>query len=183
MQQGDSLTAPYGAFLSWENTWHAYGNLQSYALLNAADLLGENKYLNAGLFEIDHFYSWLLSKKLINTFEISKNNNVIQVYNEKEFDQIAYGIEPMFFAAVQAYKITHNDKYADIAGHFASWLLGSNAGRAIMYDSKTGRGYDGLAAGGVVNKNSGAESTIEALLILQQVDKNDAIKKAMNSYR
>src|SRR5688572_16507921 len=58
MQQGDSLTAPYGAFLSWENTWHAYGNLQSYALLNAADLLGDNKYLNAGLFEIDHFYSW-----------------------------------------------------------------------------------------------------------------------------
>jgi hypothetical protein len=182
MQQGDSLTAPYGAILSWENTWHAYGSLQSYALLLAADFLDENTYRAAGLSEIDHFYSRLLSNKIINSFEIAKNNESIQVYNEKEFDQIVYGISPLFFAALQAYTVTHNDKYADMAGHFAAWLFGANAGHVVMYDSTTGRCYDGLSSGGVVNKNSGAESTVEALLILQQVEKNDAIKKAMNSY-
>jgi hypothetical protein len=182
MQQGDSLTAPYGAILSWENTWHAYGSLQSYALLLAADFLHEDIYRDAGLSEIDHFYSRLLSNKLINSFEISKNNESTQVYNEKEFDQIAYGISPMFFGALQAYTVTHNDKYADMAGHFASWLLGANAGHVTMYDSKTGRCYDGLGSGGVVNKNSGVESTVEALLVLQQVEKNDLIKKAMKSY-
>jgi hypothetical protein len=31
VHQKDSL--PNGAFLSWENLWHAYGNMQSYALL------------------------------------------------------------------------------------------------------------------------------------------------------
>ena len=182
MQQGDSLTSPYGAFLSWENTWHAYGNIQSYALLRAAEFLGENSCRDAALMEINHFYSRLLSNKLINSFEISKKNESIQVYNEKEFDQIAYGISPMFFAALQAYTATRDNKYADMAGHFASWLFGANAGHAIMYDSKTGRCYDGLTSGGVVNKNSGVESTIEALLMLQQVEKNEAIKKAMNSY-
>jgi hypothetical protein len=30
---------PYGAFLSWENTWHAYGNLQAYALMQAGNFL------------------------------------------------------------------------------------------------------------------------------------------------
>ena len=183
MQQGDSLTSPYGASLSWENIWHAYGNIQSYALLNAADVLDDDKYLNAGLFEIDHFYSWLLTNKMINSFEVSKYNNLINVYNVKEFDQIIYGIEPMFFAALQAYNMTHNNKYADMAGRFAAWLLGTNAGKVLMYDPTTGRGYDGMGADGVVNKNSGAESTIEALLILQQAEKNDAIKEAMNSYR
>src|SRR6185503_9320952 len=35
MQQGDAVNFPYGAFLSWENTWHAYGSDQAYALLKA----------------------------------------------------------------------------------------------------------------------------------------------------
>lgn len=39
MQQGDATHFPYDAFLSWENTWHAYGNLQSYALMIAGDFL------------------------------------------------------------------------------------------------------------------------------------------------
>ena len=39
MQQGDATHFPYNAFLSWENTWHAYGNLQAYALMIAGDFL------------------------------------------------------------------------------------------------------------------------------------------------
>ncbi|HSB91483.1 MAG TPA: hypothetical protein VLC28_00135 [Flavitalea sp.] len=183
MQQGDSVAAPYGAFLSWENTWHAYGNIQSYALIHAADFLNDTQYLNSALTEIDHFYSWQLANKLINSFEISKGGQAIQLLNVKEFDQIAYGIEPMFFAALEAFRVTHNAKYADMAGHIAAWLFGGNAGNARMYDEKTGRCFDGLSSGGAVNKNAGAESTIEALLILQQVERSPEIKKAMNAYR
>ena len=41
MQQGDATHIPYGAFLSWENTWHAYGNDQAYALLKAGMFLND----------------------------------------------------------------------------------------------------------------------------------------------
>ena len=35
MQKGDSDNYPYGAFMSWQNLWHAWGNNQAYALLKA----------------------------------------------------------------------------------------------------------------------------------------------------
>ena len=43
------------------------------------------------------------------------------------------------------------------------WFSGQNAVNVVMYDSTTGRTFDGIGENGV-NRNSGAESTIEALL-------------------
>ena len=48
MQQGDATNYPYGAFLSWENTWHAYGNDQAYALLKAGAFLNDPQYTSKG---------------------------------------------------------------------------------------------------------------------------------------
>ncbi len=39
-----------------------------------------------------------------------------------------------------------------------------------MYSLSTGRCYDGIISSGNVNRNAGAESTIEALLTLQKVE-------------
>ena len=51
------------------------------------------------------------------------------------------------------------------------WFTGNNDANFVMYDSNTGRGYDGLnGVTGKVNRNSGAESTIEALLAIQAVE-------------
>src|SRR6476469_827979 len=44
MQQGDSSHFPYGAFLSWENTLHAYACDQAYVLLKDAKLLNDPQY-------------------------------------------------------------------------------------------------------------------------------------------
>ena len=63
------------------------------------------------------------------------------------------------------YKETGQNKYADYAGHLAAWFLGANHAGAIVYDSSTGICFDALSATGP-NLNSGAESTIEALLSL-----------------
>ncbi len=52
-----------------------------------------------------------------------------------------------------------------------------------MYDITTGRCYDGIIGKDSINYNSGAESTIEALLTLQMVEKVPAIKKAFNNYK
>lgn len=182
MQQGDATHVPYGAFLSWENTWHAYGNDQAYALLKAGIFLNESSYTSAALTEVDNFYPWLLQNGLKASFVATNNGNSIQLTNQLSYDQIAYGISPMVFAAVEAYKETGMSKYADLAGHLAAWFLGANDRNENMYSIATGRGYDGLSATGI-NMNSGAESTIEALLTMEIVEANPAVRTALNTYK
>jgi hypothetical protein len=183
MQAGDATQYPYGSFLSWENTWHAYGNLQAFALLKASAFLNDSQYKTQALNEIDNFYSWLLANGMQSSFSISHNGSTYQKLTENKYDQIAYGIEPMVSAAAEAFKQTGQDKYADMSGHLAAWLLGANDAGTNMYDRTTGRGYDGLGAGSSVNRNSGAESTIEALLTLQITDAVPAIKAALYKYK
>ena len=183
MQQGDATHNPYACFLSWENTWHAYGNLQAYALLKAGAFLNNAQYTTKAMAEIDNFYTSQLQNGFKNSFELTKNGDVFQTINDKDFDQIAYGIEPMVFAATEAYKITGDGKYADIAGHLAAWFLGANAASTNMYDVATGRCYDGISSASNVNHNSGAESTIEALLTMEKVEANAAVKTALNKYK
>ena len=133
MQQGDATNYPYGAFLSWENTWHAYGNDQAYALLKAGAFLNDPQYTSKGLAEVDNFYPWLLQNGLKSSFVVANNGSGIQLTSEKSFDQIAYGIRPMVFAAIEAYRLTGQDKYADIAGHLSAWFLGANDAGKNMY--------------------------------------------------
>jgi hypothetical protein len=40
-----------------------------------------------------------------------------------------------------------------------------------MYDASTGRCFDGIGSSSDVNKNSGAESTIEALWAFQKIER------------
>ena len=182
MQQGDATHIPYGAFLSWENTWHAYGNDQAYALLNAGIFLNDPVYTSAALSEVDNFYPWLLQNGLKASFVVANNGSGIQLSNVLSYDQIAYGIRPMVFAAIEAYKITTLAKYADEAGHLAAWFLGANDLNQKMYDVTTGRGYDGLSSTSV-NINAGAESTIEALLTMEKVESYPDVKAALDKYK
>ncbi len=182
MQQGDATHIPYGAFLSWENTWHAYGNDQAYSLLKAGIFLNDQSYTSAALLEVDNFYPWLLQNGLRASFVVANNGTGIQLSSELSYDQIAYGIRPMVFAAIEAYKVTGLAKYADMAGHLAAWFLGANDINQNMYDITTGRGYDGLSSTGI-NINAGAESTIEALLTMERVESYPAVKAALDKYK
>jgi hypothetical protein len=182
MQQGDATHIPYGTFLSWENTWHAYGNDQAYALLKAGIFLNNPAYTSAALSEVDNFYPWLLQNGLKASFVVANNGSGIQLSNILSYDQIAYGIRPMVFAAIEAYKVTGLAKYADVAGHLAAWFLGANGLYKNMYDVTTGRCYDGLSSTSV-NINAGAESTIEALLTMERVEDYPAVKAALDTYK
>src|SRR4051794_29236579 len=93
MQVGDASTYPYGCFLSWENTWHAYGNLQSYALMKASAFLNDDTYKTKALVEVNNFYSWLLQHGYKSSFALTKSGNIYQTSNDKDYDQIAYNIE------------------------------------------------------------------------------------------
>lgn len=183
MQHGDAAHFPYSCFLSSGNTWHAYGNDQASALFKAGIFLKDTSYINRAMAEVNNFYPWLLKNGIKNSFDIGFDGNVFTVANTKEFEQIAYGIRPMVFAAIDAYIISGDEKYADMAGHLAAWFLGKNSAGMNMFSISTGRCYDAINTGNNVNKNSGAESTIEALLTMQQVNNYPSAKAAMDKYK
>lgn len=180
MQEGDERNFPYSAFMSWENTWHAWGNAQSYSLLKAYEITRNEKYLNSALNEMDRFYMYALGKKFFNEFSIKKENGKTVPDTEKKFSQIAYGIRPMVYAAVKGAELTGDEKYSKLAAEIAAWFFGNNPANAQMYSSQNGVCFDGVISEKEVNKNSGAESTIEALLSLLAIESNSIAKNKLN---
>ncbi len=183
MQVGDSSHFPYSCILSWQNTWHGYGADQAYALLKTGLFLHDNSYTAKAMSQINYFFSWLLTNGMQSSFVVSANNGAVQLTSEATYDQIAYGIRPLVFAAIEAYVQTNDAKYADIAGHLAAWFLGNNAASKSMYSAATGICYDGLSSPTNINTNSGAESTIEALLTMERVEMYPAVLAALNKYK
>jgi hypothetical protein len=170
MQAGDARHFPYGAHLSWRNQWHAWGSDQAYALLLAGQKLGRPAYVRGGLFEVDHFYPYLIHRGYLSALEVRKVGHRYLAIRQQRFPQIAYGFRPMVYAAIEAYRITGKQRYLATARHIASWLTGTNGAHQAMYDAASGRIFDGIGPGAKVNRNSGAESTVEGLLALQDLE-------------
>ena len=183
VQYGDKDKFPHYAFLSWKNIWHAWGNTQAYALLYTGRILQNDQFINAGLNEVDHFYPYCLERGFICEFKIINENDSITESNFHSFPQIAYGITPMVFASLEAYIITGDESYANLAGDIATWFFGNNFASQIMYDHITGKGFDGIDSASKINYNSGAESTIEALLSIQAIESNYIAKKVIKNYK
>lgn len=170
MQIRDKNSEYYGAFLSWQNTWHSWGNCQAYALLKSFEILQDDKILNSVLLELNDFYPKLIKIGYLNSFEISCSDSTISIINEKKYPQIAYNIRPMIYALLEASDLTKEIKYKERAAKIAKWFLGKNPNSIKLYDKNTGIVFDGIESEKKVNKNSGAESTIEALLSLLEIN-------------
>lgn len=171
MQQGSATVFPYGAFLSYENTWHAYGSDQAYALLKVGKALNKQNWIAAAQKEVDHFYPYLLKEGFLDSFEIQKTGITIGLIKKSAFAQISYGIRPMIWATIELYKINNDAKYLTQAAQILTWYAGNNLAKQKMYDKLTGVCFDGISSSTNVNKNSGAESTIEALWAFQLAEK------------
>ena len=171
MQKGDADNYPYGAFLSWENMWHAWGNNQAYALLKAGTKFNNQEYIASALKEIDNFYPKLLKNGFAEAFWIKKIGNIYTELDRNNYPQIAYGLRPMVFAASEAYQYTNNKKYLTLTNNLNSWLIGKNDANVAIYNPTNGVCFDGVVGLNDVNRNSGAESTIESLLILLEMER------------
>ncbi len=182
-QFGDASYFPFSCFLSSGTKWHAYGSDQASAIFKAGIFLNDTAFIAKAMKEVNNFYPWLLNNGFKNSFDVSFTGNAFVAGNIKEFEQIAYGIRPIVFAAIDAYEITKDEKYADMAGHLAAWFLGRNSAGINMFSTTTGRCYDAINSGNGINKNSGAESTIEALLTMQRVSTYPTVKAAMDKYK
>jgi hypothetical protein len=181
-QYGDKENFPHSAFMSWKNTWHPWGNIQAYALLKAGSLLKNNSYIESGLKEIKFLYPYLLHNKYLNSFSLRAKNTIVEAIEIRKFPQIAYDMRPMVWACTEAFRLTSNEMYAIIGANIALWLFGENAAGKAMYNPENGMCYDGIDNYHSVNLNSGAESTIEALLILNEVEKTPFMKKILVNY-
>ncbi|GAB3896313.1 hypothetical protein GCM10028825_41870 [Spirosoma agri] len=183
MRQGGPGQFPYGAMLSFENNWHAYASDQAYALQRAGKSLNKPEWQAVARQEINYFYPYLIEQGFLESFEVIQTGDERRLFKRSQFSQIAYGIRPMVWAALEAYDQTNEVKYADLAGRLASWFLGNNVAKTPMYDPATGRGYDGIVSSGKINRNSGAESTIESLWAFQRLERYPVAVKAMEKYK
>ncbi|MBO0947997.1 hypothetical protein [Fibrella forsythiae] len=172
MQQGGRQTYPYGAFLSFENNWHAYGNDQAYALLTVGKALNKPAWIAAARCEVESFYPYLLKQGFLESFSVRQSGGALTVLRQSGYAQIAYGIRPMIWATLALYDQTNDPKLLDQARQLTRWFIGQNVAHALMYDKASGRGFDGISSPAHVSRNAGAESTIEALLAIQAAEKH-----------
>lgn len=164
MQDGTMTSFPYGLHRSWGTTWHMWGNGQTQALARAGAVLRMKHFIASAEREAQGFYSRLLIHGFLKELDVTAPDH------QKPFDQIAYGIRPMVVGLIRLYEATQKPEYLTMAGLAASWLFGNNAARQAMYDPSTGRCFDGITDSVTVNLNSGAESTIEALYTLIELE-------------
>lgn len=158
MRFGSMNTFPYGAHASWIDTWHAWGNSQTQALSEAGLTAGAEA-------EALQFYPRLLVDGWLHSFSLADPASA------RSFEQIAYAVRAVSVGLVRLYDATGDPRYAKMAGLAASWLTGNNVASAVMYDAASGRGFDGIGSATATNRNSGAESTIEALFTVLEVER------------
>lgn len=179
MQVHSKKYPPYSSFLSWENTWHGWGNSQADALIDAGRLFGKKEYIKHAAEEIKYFYPYLMKNSYFTDFKVVKKGKEIKILDEHKFSQIAYQIRPMVWACLNLARIKKNKEVEIMAGKVATWLLGNNAAKQVMYHQQDGVCFDGILSKTEVNKNSGAESTMEALLTLIEIKNNPIAKKTL----
>lgn len=139
--------------------WHNWGAHMPHALVVAGMALNQQAWIDSAIATADSF----LLRQL--AFEPFRHIGVIP----SRMEQIAYGTNMLVMTYASLYQATGDDKYAIYAGLAGSWYFGNNMANTTMYFPDTGRVYDGIngPVSWRVNRNSGAESTIEGVMSMQ----------------
>jgi len=153
----------HGMFFCWENVWHNWGNLQALALLESFAIHQDSTYLTAVERWADHFLAWTAKQGYYWEIKIIDRGTITTV----DFPQIAYGFTSSYKGIRRLAAITLLPAHEALAEQLLEWFQGNNRAGQAMYDPATGRCFDGIESESEINLNSGAESTIEALLALQ----------------
>jgi multiple sugar transport system substrate-binding protein len=165
LARGSETSAPWGARVDRPDaSWHAWGSRSVTALAEAGVVLNRPDFVVAAREEADALWGrFLLGGQLASA--VSLDGTVTW------YPQIAYGVGNIVEGYLALAEATGERRYAVFAGLTAGWFTGANAAKVSMYDERFGRTFDGIdgPSAGQVNRNAGAESTIEALLALQRV--------------
>ncbi len=173
LAHGDATHAPWRAHLDTPTSaWHAWGARTVMALAQAGMVLGHPELVAAAREEADGLWSRFLLAAQVPAL-------VTPDGTAEWYPQIAYGVGSIAEGLVALADATGDRRYAVEGGLVAAWLLGANPTGIAMYDARTGRTFDGVDGPSPLrlNKNSGAESTVESLLAIQAVSRNaDAVE-------
>lgn len=153
-----------GMYFCWENIWHNWGNNHAYGLIEAYKITADSTILSSVKIWADSFVPFLIENDFPWEISVSSPGH----YAITPGPQIAYGINSLFQGMTSLANLTNNDDYQQLSEKIFGWFNGQNKSGITMYDSTTGRCFDGINDDNSVNYNSGAESTIECLLAIQK---------------
>ncbi|GAA0910530.1 hypothetical protein GCM10009558_015910 [Virgisporangium aurantiacum] len=164
MRAGTARTWPFGAILPWalsRSVWHAWGGLAPAGLARASTTTGVETFRNAALADTASFTPHLL-------IAAGPENGWLPTPADRV--QIAYGAQSRVESLLSTATAADRPGLVAVAGIAAAWFFGNNPAGTAMYDPASGRTFDGVDGAGVVNRNSGAESTIHGLLAMLALD-------------
>lgn len=173
MSDGNARRWPFGGVLPWalsRSDWHAWSSQMPAALVEAGEVLGRRRLARAAALDSFTFDPWMLT---------SGGPDNGRLPTRVDATQIAYGAD----SRVQSLIATGGAAGNRLAGVVAAWFFGANASNAPTYDPRTGVTFDGVAADGTVNQNSGAESTIHGLLTMLVLDAHPAVRRIAETAR
>ena len=171
MSRGDRDSWPYEAILPWAKSpsiWHAWASQTSAALAEASTVLRNRSLLRPAIREAASFEPTLITST-------GPDNGWLPAPIDRT--QIAYGVDS---------RVQSLTAVAEATGSAQTRAAGRDHGRLVLrrqhrrradYDPDTGVTFDGIAADGVINRNSGAESTIHGLLSMLALDENPRVRR------
>jgi hypothetical protein len=157
MAAGSTREWPFRALMPWGESisdWHAWGAQMPSALAVAARALGAPKLRAAAIGDAAGFTPLLMTAG-------GPDNGWLPTPIDRT--QIAYGVDARLQGLLSV-------GLEQVAAFVAAWYFGANRAGQPMYDATTGRTYDGISGDGVINRNSGAESSIHGQLSMLALD-------------
>jgi hypothetical protein len=151
-----------------KHDWHWFEPHLTYdnarlpqALFIAYEMVGNQKYLDAAVESLD----FLLKTQMVENVFVPIGNNgwYKRGENRATYDQQPLEAAATVEAAIEAFHVTKEKRYAEIANTVFGWFLGKNSLKVMVYNPETAGCYDGITAE-EVNLNQGAESSICYLL-------------------
>jgi hypothetical protein len=162
---------PYGAILpsaTSRSMWHAWASLAPAGLATAAAVLHNRRLARPAEVDAARFSPYLLTS-------YGPINGLTPAPTDRS--EIAYGVDSRVQSELAAARVSRSAGLRRLAGVFAGWYFGQNPAGTPMYVPTTGVTFDGVSADGVVNENSGAESTIHGLLSMLALDAHPAVAR------
>lgn len=148
----------------WPEPRLTYANgIVPAAMLAAGTVCHESDLVTRGVETL----SWLMATETLDgRFSFTPVGGWAPGEPRPGFDQQPIEAAAMSDACERAWAITRDDQWKQAVIRCGEWLLGANDSKTPLYDRSIGATADGLMRNGA-NANSGAESTISGLAVLQ----------------
>jgi hypothetical protein len=159
----------------WYEPYMTYGNaILPSGMFVAAEVTGRKVYLDAAISTTDFLTEVLFPDGYLDI--VGNNGWYIKGRPKAVWDQQTIDAGYTVCLYVQAYRITGNKSYADLARCAYAWFFGKNRREISVYDPVSKGCCDAVIEYGV-NLNQGAESCISFLLAQLAIEELDTLQE------